>query len=52
MTGHTLVRALNRELLRWIQIAGVTFSLHSGGGTLHVTAKNGKKFRILVDEEE
>lgn len=53
MTAHQLTRAINRELMQWMQIKKtVQMSLYSEGGSLHLEAIDGTKYRILVDREE
>lgn len=52
MTVHRLKRLLEQCLLNHVDIASVYSHLYSAGAALHVIANDGRKLRILIDEED
>ena len=51
MTSNQFVRLLRKELSDWKVIESVKEAVYSGGGSLHLVLNDGKKIRILIDEE-
>lgn len=51
MTVHQFVSTLYATLREWIRLKELTQVLYAGGGAIHVVTKDGRKFRVLIEEE-
>lgn len=51
MTARKLMNLLKQWLQSYIEITSVDAKSYSSGAALHVVAKDGRKLRILIEEE-